>query len=289
VIYAQIGKSQLLPEVRIMNRLEIKICILRVAGTNCDLETKRSIEELGAQAKILHGNEIGKSYNLMDYNALIIPGGFSYGDYVRAGAIWAKSILSHSKKEIMNFVEENRPILGICNGFQVLVEAGLLPGFKGVSSYPQAVLAPNSPPGYNCRWIHIKHENKGNCIFTRMIPKGKVLSIPVAHSEGRFLFAKEKEQAHLKELYENDQLVFRYCKEGGAYADNEYPCNPNGSFHDIAGICSPEGTTFGLMPHPERGFHGWQKPDWTAQENVLQYGDGKLIFEGLIRYLIKKF
>lgn len=271
-----------------MKREETKVCVLRVGGTNCDAETKRAFEELGARADVVHVNEIVKRRNLLDYHVLVFPGGFAYGDYVRAGTIWAKWMSAKLSKELKAFVDENRPILGICNGFQVLVEAGLLPGFDGMSPYPEAVLATNLPPGYNCRWIYLKQENNGRCIFTREIPKGKVLRIPVAHSEGRFIFAKEKEKQFLDNLYENDQLVFRYCSKDGKYAEGGFPTNPNGSFHDIAGICNAEGTIFGLMPHPERAFYWWQQPDWTRQTQMPQYGDGKLVLQGVIEYLAKK-
>ncbi len=272
-----------------VKREEIRVCILRVGGTNCDAETQTAFEALNVQAEVLHVNEVVKRRSLLDYDALVFPGGFSFGDYVRAGAIWAKWILVKLGKELKAFVEEGRPILGICNGFQVLVEAGLLPAFEGIAQYPEAALATNHPPGYNCRWIYIKHENSGKCIFTRKIPKGKVLHKPVAHSEGRFLLPKEKEQRDLAKLYENDQLVFRYCTSDGKYADGKFPINPNGSFHDIVGICNPEGTVFGLMPHPERAFFWWQQPDWTSQMLMPHHGDGKLIFESLIDYLEKKF
>jgi phosphoribosylformylglycinamidine synthase I len=271
-----------------VKREDIKVCVLRVGGTNCDAETKRSFEELSVQAEVVHVNELVKRRSLLEYSALVFPGGFSYGDYVRAGAIWAKWILAKLDRELKAFVEENRPILGICNGFQVLVEAGLLPGFEEMSLYPEAALATNFPPDYNCRWVYIKHENKGKCVFTRRISKGKVLRMPVAHSEGRFMFAKEKEKQYLESLYENDQLVFRYCDKNGEYAESRFPTNPNGSFHDIVGVCNPEGTIFGLMPHPERAFYWWQQPDWTRQERMPQYGDGKPIFESLIEYLMKK-
>jgi len=243
---------------------------------------------LNVQAEIVHVNELVKRRSLTEYTALVFPGGFSYGDYVRAGAIWAKWILAKLGTQLKTFIAENRPILGICNGFQVLVEAGLLPGFEQISSYPEAALTTNFPPGYNCRWVYIKHENTGNCVFTCGIPKGKVLRMPVAHSEGRFIFAKENEKQCLERLYENDQLVFRYCDRNGEYADGTFPANPNGSFHDVVGICNPEGTIFGLVPHPERSFYWWQQPDWTRQERMPQYGDGKLIFESLISYLEKK-
>lgn len=271
-----------------MRKEEIRVCILRVGGTNCDAETKQTFNDLGVQAEIVHLNQIVKKRNLLDYTVLVFPGGFSYGDYVRAGAIWAKSILAKLNPDLRRFVEEERPILGICNGFQVLVEAGLLPGFEGISDHPEAALACNIPPGYNCRWVYLKHENSGKCVFTHKIPKGKVLRIPVAHSEGRFIFSKEKEKKYLERLYENDQLVFRYCDEEGEYAEGEYPANPNGAFHDIAGICNPDGTILGLMPHPERAYYGWQQPDWTRKEKMPKYGDGKLIFESIVEYLEKK-
>ena len=116
-----------------------------------------------------------------------------------------------------------------------------------------------------------------------------MLRLPVAHAEGRFLFSKEKEGLYLKQLYENDQLVFRYCTEDGKYAEGNFPVNPNGAFHDIAGICDPTGTVFGLMPHPERAFYGWQLPDWTKTERISENGDGKQIFESMVEYLKKHF
>jgi phosphoribosylformylglycinamidine synthase subunit PurQ / glutaminase len=272
-----------------MRAEEIRVLVMRVGGTNCDAETKRAFDEMGGKADVLHFNEVVKKRNILDYNALVFPGGFSYGDYVRAGAIWATGALTKLRKELKQFVADERPILGICNGFQVLVEAGLLPAFDGISEYPEATLATNIPIGYRCKWLYLRHENSENCIFTNNIPKDKVLHIPVAHGEGRFLFAKENETKYLQKLYDNDQLVFRYSSKDGAPANGEFPKNPNGAFHDIAGICNPQGTVFGLMPHPERAFYGWQLPDWTKTEAVPEYGDGKMVFESMIEYLKKRF
>jgi len=272
-----------------MKKEDVKVCVLRVGGTNCDQETKRSLEELDVKADIYHLNMIVKEKNLLDYDALVIPGGFSFGDYVRAGAIFAKGFLAKLNRDLRRFVDEGRPVLGICNGFQVLVEAGLLPGFNGISEYPEAALATNLPIGYRCRWIYLRHENGGNCIFTNGVPRGKVLRIPVAHGEGRFLFPKDEEDRYLRRLYDNDQLVFRYCDDEGEPARGEYPSNPNGSFHDIAGICNPDGTIFGLMPHPERAYYGWQLPDWTRRMRLLKYGDGRLIFASMVEYVTRRF
>ena len=270
-----------------MQPQEINVCILRVGGTNCDAETKRALEDLGTNAEIVHLNTIVAKKNLLDYAALILPGGFSYGDYVRAGAIWAKGIVAKLGNQLKQFVKEERPILGICNGFQVLVEAGLLPGFDGLGELPQAALATNVH-GYRCMWVHLKHENKSKCIFTQAVKKGEVLAMPVAHGEGRFMFEKEKEQDYLQRLNDNDQLVFRYCTDEGEPANSNFPTNPNGAFYDIAGICDSTGTIFGLMPHPERAYYGWQLPEWTQQKTFQKYGDGKKIFESMAKYLIKK-
>ncbi len=271
-----------------MKRGDIEICILRVGGTNCDVETKRALTELGVRASVIHANELARKCSLLDYDALVFPGGFSYGDYVRAGAIWAKWITSKLGKDLKTFNEEGRPILGICNGFQVLVEAGLLPAFEGVSEFPEAALAPNVPSGYNCRWISVKHENRGKCLLTSGIPKAAVSNLPVAHSEGRFMFEKRKEEKYLKRLYDNDQLVFRYCAVDGDYPEGSFPENPNGSFHDIAGICNAYGNIFALMPHPERAFFWWQQPEWTKQAKTNKYGDGQAIFESLVNHVEKK-
>jgi phosphoribosylformylglycinamidine synthase I len=267
---------------------EIKVCVMRVGGTNCDLETQRAFKELGVQAEIVHVNELIKHRNLLDYSILVFPGGFSFGDYVRSGVIFARHLSAKLGKEIETFVDENRPILGICNGFQILVEYGLLPGFKGITAYPEATLTTNEPQGFKCQWIYLKQENKGKCYFTHKILAGKVINLPIAHGEGRLLFSKEQEQQLLKKLIDEDMLVFRYCTKDGEVANGKYPVNPNGSFYDIAGICNKEGNIFGLMPHPERAMYWWQKPDWTSQKQILQYCDGKLIFQSIIDKLTKK-
>jgi phosphoribosylformylglycinamidine synthase I len=267
---------------------EIKACILRVGGTNCDAETKRALEDVGLKAEVVHLNDIIKKGNLLDYHTLVFPGGFSYGDYVRAGAILGKATIGKLRKDLKQFVNEERPILGICNGFQVLVEAGLLPGFDGLSELPQASLATNVPIGYRCMWVHLRHENKGKCIFTSQVKENATLNIPVAHAEGRFIFDQKRQNLDLNRLYENDQLVFRYSTQEGDYADGRFPINPNGAFHDIAGICDSTGTIFGLMPHPERAYYGWQLPNWTQRNGFPKYGDGRLVFESVLEYVTRK-
>ena len=266
---------------------DIRVCVLRVGGTNCDAETKRAFTKLGVQAETLQVSELIKRHNLLDYNILVFPGGFSYGDYVRSGVIFARHLAANLGKEIEMFVDEGRPVLGICNGFQILVEYGLLPGFGGISAYPEAALTTNEPAGFKCEWVYLKQENRGRCAFTSNIPQGKIIRLPIAHGEGRLLFPKKEEDAVLKSLIDEDMLVLRYCSKDGKVADGEYPVNPNGSFYDIAGICNPEGNIFGLMPHPERAMYWWQQPDWTRESQMLKYGDGKLIFQSIVNKLTR--
>lgn len=276
-----------------MKRKDIRICIMRVGGTNCDEETRRALEHLDVRAEVVHTRSIITKKNLLDYHGLIFPGGFAYGDYVRAGAIWADILRDELSDLLHRFVEADRPILGICNGFQVLAETGLLPGSKTGIGSVEIALAGNVPTGYRCTWtaandyLYLKHESSGNCIFTRSINKGKLLRMPIAHGEGRLLFPKDKKSEHFKKLVDNDQIVFRFARSDGTCAEEHFPYNPNGSTYDIAGICSKTGTVMGLMPHPERAFFGYQLPDWTQKSRPPAYGDGKSLFESMINYILK--
>ncbi|MCS7365760.1 MAG: phosphoribosylformylglycinamidine synthase subunit PurQ [archaeon GB-1867-035] len=262
--------------------MKVKIIVLRAPGTNCDSETARALREAGAKVDIVHVNKLltGKT-DLFDYHGLVIPGGFSYGDRVRAGAIWAKKLKAHLWNILAKYIESGCPVLGICNGFQVLVELNFLPGLS-YGAEPQATLASNTSAKFECRWIYLIHENKGKCIFTRELSVGKVLRMPVAHSEGRFLLYSED---YLNKLLSSDQVVFRYATPEGKPAGGVYPFNPNGSLHDIAGICNPSGTVMGLMPHPERAIYSWQLPDSSI---LSSYADGWLIFKSMINYIVEE-
>lgn len=260
---------------------DAKACVLRVGGTNCDGEIKWVLEDMGLPTEIVHMNQIIKR-NLSDYQMLIFPGGFSYGDYVRAGAIWSREIFTKLKNDLEAFIDEDKLVLGICNGFQVLVETGILPG-DGVSvtGVPTAVLANNVSAKYECRWVILKVEGTGTP-FTGTLNKGHILRIPIGHGEGRFLLQSEEA---LNELIKNGQVVFRYATPDGEGANGRYPCNPNGAVYDIAGICNKKGNVMGMMPHPERAFFSWQQPSWG--NGLSKYGDGRTIFEGAINYLRK--
>ncbi len=277
-----------------MKRRQIQVCVLRTGGTNCDVETQRAFADFEVNVYVVRS--IRLSGDALDrYHVLVFPGGFSYGDYVRAGAVWGKEVKSQFGPALERFVDDGRPVLGICNGFQVLVETGFLPAFHGVSEYPELALATNGSARYECRWVahddflYLKHENAGSCVFTRKIPKGRLLRIPIGHTEGRILLPDAGPDDVLEALFRNDQLVFRFARADGTYPNGAYPANPNGSMYDLTGICNPQGNVFGLMPHPERAFYGWQLPDYTRLRQKPVYGDGRLIFESVITYLEDEF
>jgi phosphoribosylformylglycinamidine (FGAM) synthase-like amidotransferase family enzyme len=153
--------------------------------------------------------------------------------------------------------------------------------------YPEAALG-NNTHGYQNRWIRMKYIGKGNCRMLNGIENGYILSCPVAHGEGRFLLPPKEREDLLQRLYDNDMLTWRYVKEDGSFADYDWPENPNGSFHDIAGICNPEGNVLGLMPHPERAFYGYLMPEWTKRSSPEKFGDGYPFFKSIIEYAEKK-
>jgi len=177
-------------------------------------------------------------------------------------------------KDVREYVRNGYAMVGICNGFQVLIEMGLLPGINGISEKPEACLAVNDSCRFECRPTLLRHENV--CLLTSKIKKGEVLLIPSAHMEGKVVFPQEKEDEFLQKMEENGQIVFRYVDKNGRIAG--YPWNPNGSISNIAGMCNPEGNVLGMMPHPERAFHPWQQIYWGK-------GDGKAIFESIVEYI----
>ncbi len=270
-----------------MDKSEIRVAVLRIEGTNCEDETVRAFKHLGIQAEAVHLKQFysdmikfEEQRSIFDYHCIVFPGGFSAGDYVRAGAIFSARVKSVLKKDLEEFIKSGYLILGICNGFQVLVELGALPGFdedKPISDEPQMALTINDSNRFECRPTLLKKESS-NCIFTKYLNKDIVM-FPVAHAEGKVTFPSNKKEEYLDTLIKNDQIVFRYVNDKGEYAD--YPWNPNGSFYNIAGICNVNYNVFGLMPHPERAFFGYQCG------RADEYADGYGIFVSIIKYLEK--
>lgn len=278
-------------------RKDIRVAVLRIEGTNNEQEMHDAFANLGAAPEMVHLNQLVKKNlpkderrTLADYHVLMLPGGFSAGDYIRAGAIFAARMKAALASDLTEFVRAEKPIGGMCNGFQILVELGLLPGKGAVlPDEPMAVLNRNDSALFECRPTLLKHESRGKCVFTRDIPRGEVRTIPSAHAEGKFMLPASERDRVLRQLEENDQIVFSYTDPSGGKAS--YPWSPSGSTAGIAGITSESGTVFGMMPHPERVFWRYQHPDWTrdARHKPDEAGDGRAVFESVLGYVEKKF
>jgi len=247
--------------------------VLRNAGINCDAETVRALEGAGASADLVHFNSIAKQpARFDDYQILVIPGGFSHGDDIAAGRIFATELLHAVSGELSAFVERGGLVLGICNGFQVLVETGLIDQSFGRRSERKIALADNASARFECRWVHLRSEESA-CPY---LEPDEVWPVPVAHAEGRLAV---RDAAALEQLRKNGQIALRYVTEEGARAS--YPECPNGAIEEIAGVCDPTGRVLGLMPHPERNLSAHNHPLWTRLGKRTR-GEGALFFERLV-------
>ena len=248
---------------------EVRTLILRAPGTNCDGETAFAFEQAGAVVDSAHINQLVRGdKHLSGYQILVIPGGFTYGDDVAAGKILANELKLKLGEDIQRFVDDGKLILGVCNGFQVLVRAGILPSTNG----NRLTLAGNDSNRFECRWVYLQVNQESPCIFTKGI---STIYLPVAHGEGRLV----------AETLEGLKVVVRYADEGGNIRAG-YPYNPNGSVDNIAGICDASGRIFGLMPHPERFIRWSQHPRWT-REPPREHGDGFGIFLNAVQWVKK--
>ncbi|MFN4012320.1 MAG: phosphoribosylformylglycinamidine synthase I [Aquificaceae bacterium] len=225
--------------------MKFAVCVF--PGSNCDYDTYYVIRDLlGQEVSFVDYT----TKNLKGFDCVVIPGGFSFGDYLRAGVLASKTPLG---KAIVDFAQKGGLVLGICNGFQILTELKLLPG----------ALLKNENRRFICKDVYLRVENK-ELVFTKRFEKGEVIRMPIAHGEGRYYLPEEE----LKRLEERGQVVLRYCDEEGRITSQ---ANPNGSVNNIAGVCNKEGNVFGLMPHPER-----------ACEDLLGYRDGIILWHSLI-------
>ena len=251
--------------------------VLRAAGTNCDRETQHALELAGFAAERVHVFRLmEKPDQLKEFQFLVIPGGFSYGDDVAAGKILANQMLHRLADALNEFLSAGKLMLGICNGFQVMIKSGLLPWGRVVpgEAHREATLAWNDSGKFEDRWVHLRVDSD-KCVF---LPKGEQIALPVAHGEGKFVPADD---GVLRRLGDADQVAARYVDQMGH--PGGYPVNPNGSIDDIAGICDPTGRVMGLMPHPERFVEITHHPQWTRRE-VLR-ADGRIFFERAFAYL----
>ena len=259
-----------------------RVLILRAPGTNCDEETAYAFELAGAEARRVHVLELLRSPRSLDESQILcIPGGFSFGDDIGAGKVFAGRLQQHLGEELARFRDADKLTLGICNGFQALIKSGMLTTAKGAplieEGTPPATLFWNDSGRYEDRWVDVAACGD-KCVFLRGVER---MYLPIAHAEGKFV---ARDEATLKRLEAEGRLALRYvderCDPG---VDVCYPCNPNGSQANVAGLCDETGRIFGLMPHPERHLDPTNHPRWTRGE-AGETGDGLAVFQNAVRY-----
>ena len=262
---------------------DVRALVLRSAGTNCDAETERAFRMAGAGTELLHLNALAADpARLDDVQILAIAGGFSYGDYVAAGRIFGAEIRHRILDPLRGFIERGGLVIGICNGFQILVELGLLqdPGLEPTER--GIALTDNASARFECRWVTLRQEGT----LCPWLEAGELMPVPIAHAEGRFVV---RDRAVLEELFERGQVALTYVdprEDSPAPATAQtrelaYPWNPNGSVANIAGITDPSGRVLGLMPHPERNLAPWNHPNWTRL-GTRQEGEGLPFFRRMV-------
>lgn len=264
----------------------MKAIVLDGYGLNCGYETEFSLKQAGAEPERVHINELlNGEKSLEDFQLLAMIGGFSWGDDHGAGVLEACKLKDNLDDDIQKFIRDGKLIIGICNGFQALVNYGLLPGFDGRYDSREVSLLTNDCGNFRDQWIHLKTE-ESPCVFTRGIER---IDLPVRHGEGK-LYA---EKPVVRRLFDDKQVVLRYANENGGLANGEFPYNPNGSLEDIAGVCDPTGRVFGLMPHPEAYNRFTNHPHWTRKKEELKRrgepipyeGDGIQVFRNAVEYI----
>ncbi len=255
---------------------KVKVLVLRTAGTNCNEETAYAFSCFGAEVTQAHVNAlVAGDIALKDFHIMALPGGFSYGDDIASGRILANELRLKLGADLKKFIKDGKLVIGICNGFQILVKAGILPGLGGDGQ--EATLFHNDSAKFEARWTHIS-VNGGKCVWTKDMHS--TIYLPVAHGEGKFI---PKSAKILKILKDNGQVIFSYAASDGSKP--AYPDNPNGSTDDIAGICDTTGRVLGLMPHPERHFSFEHHPFWTRLTKKSEFGEGAQIFKNGVEYV----
>lgn len=259
------------------------VLVLTGYGINCEEETAYAFELAGGAPEIMHINDlIENKQKLQKYQILMFPGGFSFGDDTGSGKAFAAKIKTNLFEEFNRFIENDVLVLGICNGFQVMTNLGLVPNDKGFGTVT-AALDYNANNRYECRWVNLK-VNSNSLFFKDM----DILRVPVAHGEGNFRIGGDD----YKRLSENGQISAVYCLENGEIANGQFPANPNGSMYDVAAVSDKTGRFMGMMPHPERNIFFTQRDDWTVLkqkmirdgENIPEYSEGLKIFQNAVSY-----
>jgi len=261
---------------------KVRALVITGFGLNCEVETTCALRVAGAAVDMVHLNDILDGQRALDeFHILAFVGGFSFGDHIGAGTVFANRLKYNLQDELQQFVEAGRLIIGICNGFQTMTRLGLVPALDGKYLEQQAALAQNRQGVFRDAWILLRANPDSPCVFTRGI---EMLPLPVRHGEGCFM---AKSRALLKRLEEENLVALRYVSPETLQPTDEFPHNPNGSVNAIAGICDPTGRVFGLMPHPEGYLSPYNHPHWTRQKisKVLpEKGLGLQVFENAVRF-----
>ena len=243
---------------------DVKVLVLTGYGLNCDNETAYAATLAGAIPEKRHINDvIGGMVDLSAYKIIVFGGGFSWGDDHGAGVIFALRFKTYLGDKLVSFVEGGNLVIGICNGFQALVNLGLLPAVNGDYTERSVAITYNDCGRFRDDWVHMAVNQASPCVFTKGFTH---LEFPVRHGEGKFV----ADDAVLDVLSRNNQVVLRYALADGTPAEGKFPENPNGSLRDIAGICDPSGRVFGLMPHPEAYNHVTNHPMWTIEKEKIK-------------------
>lgn len=259
----------------------VKAIVLTGFGINCEAETGVAFERAGAAVDFVHVNDLIAVPEPLDAAQIFaVPGGFSFGDDVASGRILANRLRYRLTNPLRQFIDAGKLVIGICNGFQVLVKMGILPMFDG-DFRQEVTLTHNDSDRYEDRWVRLRVESNTRCVWLKGMEQ---FEVPVRHGEGKFLVP---DQATLERLETNGQIALRYVNENGEPAGGAYPVNPNGSVGDIAGISDPSGRIFGLMPHPEAHVAATQHPCWTRL-GLTGEGQCQQIFRNAVEYAEKQ-
>jgi phosphoribosylformylglycinamidine synthase I len=262
-----------------------KILIITGYGVNCEAESSRAWELAGAEPVQVHINDLIENPEQMQgFQGLMFIGGFSYADHMTSGHVFALRVKHHLRTELQKFIEDEKIIMGVCNGFQTMTKIGLLPGFDGDYFEPKVALMQNDCGTFQNFWVNLKFEDQSPCVFTKGLG---TMPMPIRHGEGKIFTT---DASVIDQIEAQGCAAVRYADAAGV-PTQEFPANPNGSLNAIAGLCDPTGRIFGLMPHPEAYLFPENHPNWDQQKldgNLPEQGLGLKLFKNGVQYLISK-
>ena len=268
-----------------MKKSDIKVLVITGFGLNCERETAAACKLVGAAPEQVHLNDlIAGRHKLEEYQFLVFIGGFSFGDHLGSGTVFANRVKFRLHDQLEKFVADGKLVMGICNGFQTLTRLGMVPALNGDYFSQTVALAHNDSGVFRDDWCTLKADPASPCVFTRNM---ETVRLPLRHGEGKFV----ADPAVLAEIEAKHLAAVRYVNDDGTLA-TEFPANPNGSLNSIAGVCDPTGRIFGLMPHPEAFLSPYNSPTWTADKaagKVAEEGDGVAFFRNAVAYIAETF